>query len=75
MPNLPPTRNMLKLKRRDCGLKCPACGAQSAVNQTKDEGYVIKRSRGCSSCGYRFRTIESISPIHPSLSIDLSLTG
>lgn len=44
-------------------MHCPKCGlAESKVIDTREaqDGSFIKRRRACSSCGYRFSTIEKI---------------
>lgn len=41
-------------------MKCPICGTNSRVLDTRREGDIITRHRECKKCGRRFHTSESL---------------
>lgn len=46
-----------------CGMRCPVCGGQSTVKDSRLSKAVdnaIRRRRECLGCGYRFSTLETV---------------
>jgi len=39
-------------------MRCPRCGGESRVYETREAGALRFRLRACQGCGYRFRTCE-----------------
>lgn len=39
-------------------MNCGKCGGKTKVLQTRKEGDLVVRERGCCKCGHRFRTTE-----------------
>ena len=46
-------------------MNCPECGGQTRVSNTEinDSGLRIRRFRNCKSCGYRFRTTQTVEKL------------
>jgi transcriptional repressor NrdR len=45
----------------NCSVKCPFCGGDSSVTETRDSPEGLRRRRLCSSCKRRFTTYEQAS--------------
>jgi len=43
-------------------MKCPNCGADTRVIDTRSFYSTVKRVRQCNKCGYKFETWEEILP-------------
>ena len=41
-------------------MKCPKCGCEALVRDSRDNDGDIARVRECKACGYRFTTLESL---------------
>lgn len=39
-------------------MRCPLCGEETKVVNSRPENDCVNRSRKCTKCGYRFQTIE-----------------
>ena len=46
-------------------MNCPECGEPTRVSNTEvnESGLRIRRFRTCSSCGYRFRTTQTVEKL------------
>lgn len=40
-------------------MKCPECGNETLVKDSRENDNDIMRRRECNACGYRFNTVES----------------
>jgi transcriptional regulator NrdR family protein len=59
-------------------LACPACGGHqlAVVNTRKSNGHgAIRRRRKCTTCGYRYSTIEISEAVFKSLVKSDTLSG
>lgn len=46
-------------------MRCPKCKhTEHAVLETRTTGEFFRRRRRCTSCGYRFSTVESVVGVH-----------
>ena len=41
-------------------MKCPECGEETLVKDSRENDGDITRRRECKACGYRFNTLESL---------------
>lgn len=48
-------------------MKCPVCGGNTKVIDSRCEDDCVNRKRMCLECGYRFATIEVDRDLHDNI--------